>query len=166
MILEDAKKLIIEKTNAAAEFLKEKGLKVTSKLFYCDSNLSETVEFEKNSIMIFGTISVGTDELEDDEYCNFAICCEIKTALVDDEKLANAIDEFDAEIKAFDTEISAAVSVKDKLIEISDRQQREGEQSLEEFNREMRSVKLKLYIALGVLAIIAMLLLFSNMLFK
>lgn len=166
MLLDDAKQEIYAVISETCEKFKSMGYAVTSKIFFCDSNLMETTEFQKNSLMIFGTVNIGTEELEDDEYCRFAICAEIRTALVDDEKLQKSIEEYKSEIESFEAELANATSVKDKLIEISERQQREGEESLTEFNREMRSVKLKLYLALGALAIIALLLLFSNLLFK
>ena len=106
MLLDDAKQEIYAVISETCEKFKSMGYAVTSKIFFCDSNLMETTEFQKNSLMIFGTVNIGTEELEDDEYCCFSICAEIRTALVDDEKLQKSIEEYKSEIESFEAELA------------------------------------------------------------
>ena len=115
--------------------------------------------------MIFALLTVGHKELEEDECCSYGICCEIKTANVDEGELEKEIAGFNAETDALCEELKAASSAKDKILEINQRQEKEAEKSMEEFNSEMRKMKLKLYGALAFLAIVAAFLLFFRFLF-
>ena len=165
MNLEQAReKLSCVLTSAKEKFNSEEFI-TTTELYFCDKNLVKSPQFKKDSIMIFALLTVGHKELEEDEYCSYGICCEIKTANVDEGEIDKEIANFNAETDAFYEELKSSPSAKDKILEINQRQEKEAEKSMEEFNSEMRKMKLKLYGALGFLAIVAAFLLFFRFIF-
>ena len=139
---------------AAAERLKEAGLLTKSRSFYTDKNLAESTEFSPTSLLLFGDLAFGCDDMEDDDYCNYSICCEIKTGLVDDTELEEGIAEFNKEIDAVIEKLANATSKSALLEEISKKQADEAEEAAREFAKEMRKVKIKLYSAVAAIVVI------------
>ncbi|MBO5879023.1 MAG: hypothetical protein J6Q68_00515 [Clostridia bacterium] len=132
-----------------------KGFEISASTYYCDKNLNQITEFDQKVILLFGSIKIGLADMESDEYCTYALCCEVKAAMVDDEELTKEIENFKRDVQELIDKLMSAPSKKQMLLDINASQEREAEKSFEEFNAQMRKMKLKLYCALGVLAIIA-----------
>lgn len=152
----EARVIIKEAVLAAQKKARSQGYDTFGKTYYCDKNLEESVEFNEKVILVFGSVSIGLSELERDEYCTYALCCEIKTGLVDEAELQKEISEFNEDVEKLLLEISSAPSPKDKILEINEKQDTEARKSFEEFNGEVRKMKLKLYTLLGALAVIVL----------
>ena len=103
---------------------------------------------------MFGDLAFGYGQMEDDDYCNYSICCEIKTGLVDDGELAEGIRAFEEEIDKVIAKLKGASDPEAILEEISRAQSEEAEEAAKEFSKEMRKVKLKLYLAVGAIIVI------------
>ena len=101
MNLHEANEKIAAKLEELSAPMEEAGLKVEARILYADRTLREYSEFNDRCILVYGDIAIGTEELERDEYCNFSICCEVKTGLVDDTELEKELNDLDGEIVAF-----------------------------------------------------------------
>lgn len=149
-----AREKIEDAVLAAEKKLKEIGLTTRPRSFYTDKNLSEAQEFSPKSLLVFGDLAFGYGQMEDDDYCNYSICCEIKTGLVDDGELADGIRAFEEEIDKVIARLKGASDPEAILEEISKVQSEEAEEAAKEFSKEMRKVKLKLYLAVGAIIVI------------
>ena len=138
----------------ASSKLKEAGLTTRPRSFYTDKNLTEEQEFSPKTILVFGDLAFGYGDMEEDDYCNYSICCEIKTGLVDDKELEDGIAAFEDEIESVLTKLAKATNPSAVLEEISRLQSEEAEEAAREFSKEMRKVKLKLYIAVAAIIVI------------
>lgn len=164
-------KIAIEKMNEvlndAEVRLRGAGLKTRKRTFYTDKNLAETQEFSPKVILLFGDLAFGYEGMEDDEYCNYSICCEIKSAEVSDEELEEGIELFLEEIEKLINRLNEANSPKAVIEEISTKQSNDAEIAAQEFAKEMRKVKFKLYAAMAaIIVIIVAVLVFVPMLTK
>ena len=149
-----AREKIEDAVLAAEKKLKEIGLTTRPRSFYTDKNLSEAQEFSPKSLLVFGDLAFGYGQMEDDDYCNYSICCEIKTGLVDDAELADGIRAFEEEIDKVIARLKDASDPEAILEEISRAQSEEAEEAAKGFSKEMRKVKLKLYLAVGAIIVI------------
>ena len=90
-----------EKLNSLSAPLKEMGFSVECRILYADKTLQEYTEFTPKCILIFGDIAIGNEDLERDEYCNYSLCVEVKTGLVDEVELEGEINSLEGELEAF-----------------------------------------------------------------
>ena len=155
MTVEQARQIIKETITEAMELCKASGFVVSGKVYYSDKALRECTEFNSNIILIFGAIKLGLADMDEDDYCTYGLCCEIKTGLVNDEELEKEISDFKADVQKILEELASAPSPAEKIKEINLRQEKEAEESMREFDKDMRKMKLKLYTGLGILAAIA-----------
>ena len=155
MNVEQARQIIKEAVTEQVEICKENGFTVSGKVYFSDKALRECTEFNENIILIFGAIKLGLADMDEEDFCTYGLCCEIKTGLVNDEELEREIADFKSDVQKMLAEIAAAPSPIEKIKEINLRQEKEAEESMREFDKEMRKMKLKLYSALGALAAIA-----------
>ena len=149
-----AREKIEDAVLAAEKKLKEVGLTTRPRSFYTDKNLTEAQEFSPKSLLVFGDLAFGYGEMELDDYCNYSICCEIKTGLVDDGELAEGIRAFEEEVDKIIAKLNGATNPEAVLEEISRAQTEEAEAAAREFSKEMRKVKFKLYLAVGAIIVI------------
>lgn len=155
MILQEATTKIAEKLEVFSAPIKAAGLKVVTRIIYADRMLKEYSEFNENCILVYGDIAIGTDELERDEYCNYSMCCEVKTALVNEEELEKEINNLDGEIVAFMERLEKSEKGATALItEINKKQEEEAEAAAIEFSKEMSKARIKLLIGIGAVVII------------
>ena len=155
MTAEQARQIIQETVSEKAEICKKKGLIAVSKAYYADKALRECSEFNENILLVFGAVKLGAPDMDEEDYCVYSLCCEIKVGKVDDEELQKEISAFHSEIEKILEEITAAPSPAEKIAEINLRQEEEAEKAMQEFNLEMKKMKLKLYGGLGILAAVA-----------
>lgn len=134
--------------------LEECGFVTRIRAFYTDKNLAEKSEFTAKCILVFGNIDIGTPELEDDDWCNFSLCAEIKTAEVEDAALENALSEWSAEIDAFIEKVKDAPSREKLVAETSRAQEAEAEAAAAEFTKEIKKVRLKMMLGLGIIVVL------------
>ena len=92
--------------------------------------------------------------MDEEDFCTYGLCCETKVGMVSDEELEKEISDFKENVKKLTREITEAPSPREKILEINARQEKEAEESMNQFNLEMKKMKLKLYGALGVLGAI------------
>ncbi len=149
-----AKERIEAAVLAAVGRLNGAGLLTKSRTFYTDKNLAESTEFSPSALLLFGDLAFGCDDMEDDDYCNYSICCEIKTGLVDEGELEAGIADFNNEIDSIIEKLANATSKSAFLEEISRKQAEEAEEAAREFAKEMRKVKIKLYSAVAAIVVI------------
>lgn len=162
MNVNEARELVKNTVSEAMTLVNEAGLISRGRTYFCDKNLTQITEFNTKAILLFGSIEIGTEDIESDEFCTYALCCEIKTGTVNEEELEREILDFKKDVQALIDEILTAPSKKGKILEINARQEKEAEKSFEDFNSQMKKMKLWLYGALGVLAIIALAVLAFN----
>ena len=162
MTVEQARQIISQTVAEAAELCKSKGLITSAKVYYSDKTLRECADFNEDIILIFGAIKLGTADIDDDDYCTYGLCCETKVGMVADEELENEIADFKSDVEKMLEEITSAPSPADKIREINLRQEEEAAKSMQEFNLEMKKMKLKLYGGLGILAVIAAVLIIAG----
>ena len=155
MTVEQAKELIKETVAEQIEICKEKGFIASGKVYYSDKALRECSEFNADIILLFGAIKLGLDGMDEEDFCTYGMCCETKLGMVEDTEIEKEIEDFKADIVKMIDEILSSPSPSKKITEINTRQEQEAEESMQQFNLEMRKMKLKLYGALGILAIIA-----------
>ena len=155
MTAEQARQLILETVLEQADICKEKGLIASAKAYYSDKTLRECSEFNENVILVFGAIRLGAEGMDEEDYCAYSLCCETKTGKVDDDELNKEIENFKTEAAKMLEEITSAPSPADKIREIDLRQEEEAQKAMQEFNTEMKKMKLKLYGGLGIFAAIA-----------
>ena len=155
MILQEATVKIAEKLEQFSAPARAAGLAVITRIIYADRMLKEYSEFNEKCILVYGDIAIGTDELERDEYCNFSMCCEVKTALVNEEELEKEINNLDGEMTAFMEKLEKSEKTATALItEINKKQEEEAEAAAVEFAKEMSKARIKLLIGIGAVVII------------
>ena len=149
-----AREKIEEAIKAGAERLSAAGLKTKVRSFYTDKNLAETDEFSPKVILLFGDVAFGYESMDFDDYCNYSICCEVKSAEVNEKELEDGIAEFNKEIDKVIEKVSSATSPESVIEEISKQQTEDAEIAAREFAKEMRKIKFKLYGAIGAIVVI------------
>lgn len=149
-----AREKIEEVIKAGAERLSAAGLKTKVRSFYTDKNLAETEEFSPKVILLFGDVAFGYESMDFDDYCNYSICCEVKSAEVNEKELEDGIAEFNKEIDKVIEKVSSATSPESVIEEISKQQTEDAEIAAREFAKEMRKIKFKLYGAIGAIVVI------------
>lgn len=155
MNIQAATTLIKEAVTGAAELCKEKGFSASARVYYSDKALRECTEFNDSVILVFGAIRLGLEDMDEEDFCTYGLCCETKLAEVKDEEIEAEIAKFKEEVEKLVTEIAESDSPKAKIVEINERQEKEAVASMREFDTEMKKMKLKLYSALGAIAAIA-----------
>ena len=155
MNIQAATTLIKETLNSAVDLCREKGFSASARVYYSDKALRECPEFNDSVILVFGAVKLGFEDMDEDDFCTYGLCCETKLAEVKDEEIESEIAKFKEEIEKLVTEISESDSPKAKIVEINERQEKEAVASMREFDTEMKKMKLKLYGALGAIAAIA-----------
>ena len=134
--------------------LEDYGLTTRIRTFYTDKNLSEKTEFTAKCILVFGNIDIGTPELEDDDWCNFSLCAEIKTAEVEDAALESALADWTAEVDAFIEKVKSATSREKFITDTCRKQEAEAEAAAAEFSKEIKKVRLKMMLGLGIIVVL------------
>ena len=144
-----------KKLEELAAPIKEKGLEVVTRILYTDRTLQEYSEFNEKCILIFGDIAIGTEDLDRDDYCNYSMCCEVKTALVNDAELEKEINNLDGELAAFMEKLEKSGKTPTALIsEINKKQEEDAEEAAKQFSKEMNKLRLKLLISIGIIVVI------------
>lgn len=146
--------------------IRELGLDVKTRVFYTDKNLRETPEFNQKCIIIFGDIAIGTPDMEREDYCNFSICSEIKTVIVNDEDMENGLKTLREELDAFKEKLSGATSVAAVIKETARIQEEEAEKAAAEFTKEMKKIRLKMILGLGIIIAIMLVVIIGGSLLK
>lgn len=134
--------------------LEDCGLTTKARAFYTDKNLAEKSEFNAKCILVFGNIDIGTPELEDDDWCNFSFCSEIKTGEVDEASLESAIGEWSEEVDAFVENVKSAPSPEKFVTDTCRAQEAEAEAAAAEFAKEIKKVRLKMILGLSVIVVL------------
>ena len=144
-----------KKLEELAAPIKEKGLEVVTRVLYTDRTLQEYSEFNEKCILIFGDIAIGTADLDRDDYCNYSMCCEVKTALVNDAELEKEINNLDRELASFMEKLEKSGKPPTALIsEINKKQEEDAEEAAKQFSKEMNKLRLKLLISIGIIVVI------------
>ncbi len=133
------------------------GLYVTGRMYYNDKNLFELTEYTPKCILVFGSMRVGLEDMEEDDLCGYAISAEIKAGEVDEAEVDESIAFFEKELDILKKRIGAASGDAERrkiLKEIYDEQSREIAEATEQFNKEIKKVRRKMFIAIGVLIVI------------
>ena len=155
MNLHEAREIMAKKLEELAAPIKEKGLEVVTRILYTDRTLQEYSEFNEKCILIFGDIAIGTEDLDRDDYCNYSMCCEVKTALVNDAELEKEINNLDGELAAFMEKLEKSGKTPTALIsEINKKQEEDAEEAAKQFSKEMNKLRLKLLISIGIIVVI------------
>ena len=155
MTVTEAQAKIEEQLNELAAPLREKGLNAITRIIYTDKNLAELPEFGPKAILVFGDLAIGTDELERDDYCNYSLCCEIKTGMVDDTGLDAEIKELISDVDGFYRELEECECSASELIKsINKKQEEDAEKAAGEFSKEMNKLRWKLIFGIGIIAAI------------
>ena len=134
--------------------IRELGLDVKTRIFYTDKNLRETPEFTQKCIILFGDIAIGMPGMEREDYCNYSVCTEIKTAEVNEEELDAGLATLSNELSAFTESLSGATSAETVIRETARAQEQDAERAAAEFTKEMKKIRLKMILALGVIIVI------------
>ena len=145
---------------AKKEILEECGFTTRIRTFYADKNLAERTEFSAKCILVFGNIDIGTASLEEDDWCNFSLCAEIKTAEVDDAALESSLTEWAAEVDAFIEKAKAATSKEEFVTATCRTQEAEAEAAAAEFTKEIKKVRSKMLLGLGIIIVLMLAVLF------
>ena len=127
------------------------GLVTRARAFYTDKNLIEKSEFNAKCILVFGNLDIGVSTLEEDDWCNFSLCAEIKTGNVEDEALESALGEWCAEVDAFIEKIELAESKESFIINTSRAQEADAEAAAMEFAKEIKKVRSKMIIGFAII---------------
>ena len=155
MNLHEAREKIAAKLEELSAPIKAAGLKVEARVIYADRTLQEYSEFNERCILVYGDIAIGTEELERDEFCNFSMCCEVKTALVDEIELEKETNALDGEIAAFMEKLEKSGKTATALItEINKKQEEDAEAAAIELSKELTKARIKLLIGIGAVVII------------
>lgn len=142
--------------------LKEMGFSIESRILYADKNLQEYTEFTPKCIIVFGDIAIGNEELERDEYCNYSICVEVKTGLVDELELEGELNTLEGEIEAFKEKLEKFADGKEMtakdysplIKEINAIQEKEAEAAAVEFTKDVNKTRIKILIGFGIIIVI------------
>lgn len=140
--------------------LEECGFVTRIRAFYTDKNLAEKSEFTAKCILVFGNIDIGTPELEDDDWCNFSLCAEIKTADVGDAALESALKEWSTEVDSFIEKVKGATAKDAFITETCRAQETEAEEAAAEFTKEIKKVRRKMLLGLGIVIVLMLAVLF------
>ena len=140
--------------------LEESGLTARVRTFYTDKNLAQRSEFNAKCILVFGNVDIGTAELEEDDWCNFSLCAEIKTAEVEDSALESALTEWETEVNAFVEKAKLAPSKEDFVTDTCRKQEAEAEAAAAEFTKEIKKVRSKMILGLGIIIVLMLAVLF------
>ena len=81
MTVSEARELIKNAVSEAIELCKSKGFVVSGKVYYGDKALRECAEFNQDIILIFGAIKLGVQDMDEEDFCTYGMCCEIKLGL-------------------------------------------------------------------------------------
>ena len=155
MTAEQAKQAILNTVCEAAELCKAKGLVASARAYYSDKLLGECAEFNDSVILIFGAVRLGYDGMDEEDMCTYGLCCETKLGMVDDAELEKEIADFKKNLDTLLEEILTAENPEKKICEINEKQEKEAAESKKEFELDMKKMKLKLYGALGIFALVA-----------
>ena len=131
--------------------LEDLGLTTRARAFYTDKNLTEKSEFNAKCILVFGNLDVGAPNLEEDDWCNFSLCSEIKTGNVEDAALESALGEWCAEVDKFIEEVKLAESKEALITNTSRAQEADAEAAAMEFAKEIKKVRSKMLIGFGLI---------------
>ena len=131
--------------------LEDLGLTTRARAFYTDKNLTEKSEFNAKCILVFGNLDVGAPNLEEDDWCNFSLCAEIKTGNVEDEALESALNEWCTEVDAFIEKVKATESKEALIINTSRAQEADAEAAAMEFAKEIKKVRSKMIIGFAII---------------
>lgn len=142
--------------------IKEMGFSIENRILYADKNLQEYTEFTPKCILIFGDIAIGTEELERDEYCNYSLCVEVKTGLVDELELEGELNSLEGELEAFKdklTKFSEGKELEAKeytplIKEINAQQEKEAEEAAVQFTKDVNKTRVKILIGFGIIIVI------------
>lgn len=154
MNVAEAEVKIAEKLEEFSAPLREAGLNVITRVLFADKTLMEKNEFDAKCILIYGDIAIGTDELDRDDYCNYSLCCEIKAGVIKDEEFTKEINNLDGEIEAFKDKLEGCENVSELISGINKEQENEADKAALQFAKEIKKIRLKLLIGLGVLILI------------
>ncbi len=152
-VVEARERLANEIVNLTAE-LSGLGTVVRNRIYYFDKNLLEHDDFNGKTILLVGNISVGTENMESEDFCDFAACIEIRTAYVNEEELEKAIADLKEEILSFKDGAAASESVEAYVRETSMKQTAEAERASQDFAKEMKKNRIKLIIGIGALVLL------------
>lgn len=155
MTAQQAKTIISDTMAEAVKLCEEKGLVSSARVYYSDKALRECAEFNDSVILLFGAVKLGFPDMDEEDFCTFGLCCETKLGNVKDEELEKEIADFKVGLDKILEEILSSPSPEKKIAEINERQDKEAAESMKEFDLEMKKMKLKLYGALGALAVFA-----------
>ena len=163
MTVTEAREKIASTLSELAEPIREAGFTVETRILYADKNLREYTEFDTKSIIIFGDIAIGNDELERDEFCNYSMCCEIKTGLVDDEEFMKELYSLEGEVEAFKEALEkSGDGSKSALIkEINKKQEAEAERAAIDFSKQINKIRIRLLIGIGAIVVIIVAIIFG-----
>jgi Fe2+ transport system protein B len=142
------------------EILEGCGLTTRIRTFYADKNLNERSEFNAKCILVFGNIDIGTASLEEDDWCNFSLCAEIKTAEVEDAALESALKEWGTEVDSFIEKVKGATAKDAFITETCRAQETEAEEAAAEFTKEIKKVRRKMLLGLGIVIVLMLAVLF------
>ena len=132
--------------------LRERGLKVITRVLYTDKTLAEISEFNPKCIIAFGDIAIGTEDMDRDDYCNYSMCCEIKTGLLSDEEFTKEMNNLDGELEALKDKLDAEGAVAEDIIrEITRKQEAAAETAAQDFAAQMRKLRFKMLLGIGVM---------------
>ena len=156
MTVTQAREKIVGALEELAAPIREAGFTVETRIIYADKTLREYSEFDTKSIIIYGDMAVGNEELERDEYCNFSMCCEIKTGLVDDEEFMKELCSLEGEVEAFKEKLEKndGKTATEIVKEINAKQEEEAERAAIDFSKQLNKVRIKLLIGIGVIVVI------------
>ena len=152
-VVEARERLAAEIVNLTTE-LSELGAVVRNRIYYFDKNLLEHDDFNGKTILLVGNISVGTENMESDDYCDFAACVEIRTAYVNEDELEKAIAEFKEEILKFKDGAKDISNIENYVKAISKKQSEDAERASRDFAKEMRKSRIKLIIGIAGIVIL------------
>ena len=152
-VVEARERLASEIINLVSD-LKKLNVVVRNRIYFFDKNLLEHDDFNGKTILLVGNISVGTEKMESDDFCDFAACVEIRTAYVSEEELDKAIAEFKEEIVKFIDGAKERDNVEDYVVEISQKQTEEAARASQDFAQEMKKNRIKLIIGIGALIVL------------
>lgn len=155
MNVTEAHSKIAEELERLAAPLRERGLTVITRVMYADKNLQDFTEFDAKCILIFGDVAVGTEELDRDDFCNYSMCCEIKTGLISEEEFTSELNNLDGELTAFTEKLDGSTVSREALItEINKKQEADAEAAALDFTKQMNKIRLKMLIGIGVIILI------------
>lgn len=132
--------------------LRERGLTVVTRVLYTDKNLAEMSEFNPKCILVFGDVAIGTEDMERDDYCNYSMCCEIKTGLINDEEFTKEMNNLDGELEALKDKLDAdGADAKAIVRDIAKKQESEAESAAKDFALQMKKLRFKMLLGIGVM---------------